>query len=89
MYMGNLTESFRIRFSETDMNFLRKLSDDRGVSVSECVRSIIGEYRRSLETLEVMRSVAGVADFVEAMKLLKEKGELSDGDTKTDINDKL
>lgn len=83
MYMGNLTESFRIRFSENDMNFLRKLSDERGISVSECVRSIIGEYRRSLDTLEVMRTVT------DAMNLLKEKGELSNGDTKTDINDKL
>ena len=92
MYMGNLTESFRIRFSETDMNFLRKLSDDRGVSVSECVRSIIGEYRRSLETLEVMRSVTDAVNFVDAMKQLEEKvmkGELSNGDTKTNIDDKL
>lgn len=84
MYMKNLTESFRIRFSETDMDFLRKLSDERGVSVSECVRSIIGEYRRSLDTMRL---------FTEAINLVnkeKEKeGELSNGDTKTDINYQL
>ena len=84
MYMKNLTESFRIRFSETDMDFLRKLSDERGVSISECVRSIIGEYRRSLDTMRL---------FTEAINLVnkeKEKeGELSNGDTKTDINYQL
>ena len=82
MYMGNLTESFRIRFSETDMDFLRKLSEERGVSVSECVRSIIGEYRRSMETMRL---------FSEALELVNKerKGELSNGDTKTNIDDKL
>lgn len=84
MYMKNLTESFRIRFSETDMDFLRKLSDERGVSISECVRSIIGEYRRSLDTMRL---------FTEAINLVnkeKEKeGELSNGDTKTDFNYQL
>lgn len=82
MYMGNLTESFRIRFSENDMNFLRNLSEERGISVSECVRSIIGEYRRSLDTMRLLS---------DALNLVKEekKGELSNGDTKTNINDKL
>lgn len=82
MYMGNLTESFRIRFSENDMDFLRKLSEERGISVSECVRSIIGEYRRSLDTMRLLS---------DALNLVKEekKGELSNGDTKTNINDKL
>lgn len=82
MYMGNLTESFRIRFSENDMDFLRKLSEERGISVSECVRSIIGEYRRSLDTMRLLS---------DALNLVKEekKGELSNGDTKTNINHKL
>lgn len=82
MYMGNLTESFRIRFSENDMNFLRNLSEERGISVSECVRSIIGEYRRSLDTMRLLS---------DALNLVKEekKGELSNGDTKTNFNDKL
>lgn len=79
MYEKNLTEDFRLRISTTDMDFLRQLSTERGVSVSECVRSIIGEYRRSLETLNV---------FSEALKMAKEKeAMLSNGDTKTDKHD--
>lgn len=78
MYEKNLTEDLRLRLSTTDMDFLRVLSEKRSVSVSECIRSIIGEYRRSLETLEVLS---------DAIRLAKEKGvELSNGDTKTDIN---
>lgn len=78
MYEKNLTEDLRLRLSKTDMDFLRDLSSKRSVSVSECIRSIIGEYRRGLETLDVL---------TEAIKLTKEKGvQLSNGDTKTDIN---
>jgi len=78
MYEKNLTEDLRLRLSATDMDFLRVLSDKRSVSVSECIRSIIGEYRRSLETLEVLS---------DAIRLAKAKEvELSNGDTKTDIN---
>lgn len=81
MYEKNLTEDLRLRLSKTDMDFLRDLSTTRGVSVSECIRSIIGEYRRSLETLDVLKN---------ALNLANAKGvELSYGDTKTDINDKL
>lgn len=79
MYEKNLSEDLRLRLSKTDMDFLRDLSSKRSVSVSECIRSIIGEYRRGLETLDVL---------TEAIKLTKEKGvQLSNGDTKTDIND--
>lgn len=79
MYEKNLSEDLRLRLSKTDMDFLRDLSSNRSVSVSECIRSIIGEYRRGLETLDVL---------TEAIKLTKEKGgQLSNGDTKTDIND--
>lgn len=46
MYEKDLSEKVRLRLSETDMNFLRDLSLRRSVSVSECIRSIIGEYRR-------------------------------------------
>ena len=78
MYEKNLSEDLRLRLSKTDMDFLRDLSSKRSVSVSECIRSIIGEYRRSLETIDVL---------TEAIKLTKEKGvQLSNGDTKTDIN---
>lgn len=79
MYEKNLSEDLRLRLSKTDMDFLRDLSSKRSVSVSECIRSIIGEYRRGLETLDVL---------TEAIKLTKDKGvQLSNGDTKTDIND--
>ena len=68
-----------MRLSTNDMDFLRELSEKRSVSVSECIRSIIGEYRRSLETLDVLS---------QALTLAKEKEvQLSNGDTKTDIND--
>jgi len=78
MYEKNLTEDLRLRLSKNDMDFLRDLSSKRSVSVSECIRSIIGEYRRSLETLDVLS---------EALALAKEKGvQLSNGDTKTNLN---
>ena len=79
MYNKDLTEDFRLRLSKKDMDFLRNISEERNQSVSECVRYIIGEYRRSLETMDLL---------TEALKLAKE-GKLSHGDTKTDINDKL
>ena len=80
MYEKNLTEDFRLRLSKNDMDFLRELSVQRSVSVSECIRSIIGEYRRSLDTLDVLKKALDLAKL--------EKGvELSNGDTKTDIND--
>ena len=79
MYEKNLTEDLRLRLSKKDMDFLRELSSERCVSVSECIRGIIGEYRRSLQTMDMLK---------EALSLAKEKGaELSNGDTKTDFND--
>lgn len=78
MYEKNLTEDFRLRLSQNDMDFLKSLAEKRSQSVSECVRSIIGEYRRSLETLEILS---------QAIKVTKENGgQLSNGDTKTDID---
>lgn len=76
MYEKNLTEDFRLRLSKKDMDFLRSLSVNRGQSISECVRSIIGEYRRSLETIDILRA---------ALKL-DEKGAAVLGDTKTDLD---
>lgn len=79
MYEKNLTEDLRLRLSQSDMDFLRELSAKRSVSVSEVIRSIIGEYRRGMETLDVLS---------QALNLAKEKGvQLSNGDTKTNIND--
>lgn len=81
MYNKNLTEDLRLRLSATDMDFLRKLSAERNNSVSECIRSIIGEYRRSLDTLDALK---------ETIRLVKEKeAEAVHGNTKTDIDDKL
>ena len=50
----NLSEDLRLRLSSNDMDFLRELSAKRSVSISECIRSIIGEYRRSLEAMDVI-----------------------------------
>lgn len=76
MYEKNLTEDFRLRLSKKDMDFLRSLSFNRGQSISECVRSIIGEYRRSIDTIDILRA---------ALKL-DEKGAAVLGDTKTDLD---
>ena len=81
MYEKNLTEDLRLRLSKTDMDFLRSLSAQRAVSISECIRSIIGEYRRSIETLEV---------FTKAIAMAKDKeAQLSNGDTKTNLDNQL
>lgn len=74
MYTKNLSESLRLRLSETDMQFLRGLSEERGVSVSECIRSLIEEYRRSLDTYKRINEVLGGAVH---------------GDTETNSNNKL
>lgn len=81
MYEKNLTEDLRLRLSAQDMDFLRKTADERSVSISECIRSIIGEYRRSLETVSMMN------DLLKLAKETKEKeAGLSYGDTKTDFD---
>lgn len=79
IYKKNLNSEFRLRLTDEDMDFLRDLSDDRKVSVSEVVRSIISEYRRSCEI--VMRLEKSV-DFINTI------GEeaVQHGDTKTNIN---
>ncbi len=76
MYEKNLTEDLRLRLSSKDMDFLRDLSYKRSVSISECIRNIIGDYRRSFES---------------SISLVNNEKEvpLSYGDTKTDFNDKL
>lgn len=79
MYKKDLTKDLRLRLSEDDMNFLTSVADDRGVTVSACIRMIIGEYRRSLEAMKVLSAT---------LELAKAK-EMSNGDTETDFNDKL
>lgn len=81
MYKKDLSKEVRLRISENDMNFLIQVSEARNVTVSECIRSIIGEYRRATETMDTI---------TKAMKLVEEQNRgMSNGDTKTDINDKL
>lgn len=82
MYEKNLSKDMHLRVSDKDMEFLENLAKEREVSISEVIRTMIGEYRRSLETVSVLQ---------ETIKLLKEKngGELSNGDVKTNLNDKL
>lgn len=82
MYEKNLTEDLRLRLCKNDMDFLRGLSIQRSVTVSECIRSIIGEYRRSYEALDVLKTAINIAN-------LQKEEQLSHGDTETDINDKL
>lgn len=78
IYEKNLTEDFRLRLSKTDMDFLKSLSEERGIKVSECVRSIIGEYRRANDAMKTLNA---------AIKLVNEKGGLSNGDTETNFDD--
>lgn len=78
MYEKNLTEDLRLRLSANDMNLLRELSTERACSISEVIRSIIGDYRRGLEVMKLMQN---------ATNLMKENGGLLfNGDTKTDLN---
>lgn len=74
MYNKDLNEDLRLRLSTQYMDFLRNLSKERGVSVSECIRSIIGEYKRSIDI------IGSLNNTITALSELK---ELSDGDTKT------
>lgn len=87
MYDKNLTEDFRLRLSKSDMDFLRKLSEERSISVSETVRSLIGEYRRSLETMTLLSSALQFTKDIDSFKALMERGgQLSNGDTKTNLD---
>ena len=61
MYGKNLKNDVRIRVSNRDFDFLKGLADDRGDSISEVVRSIIGEYRRSVETIKILNEALDAA----------------------------
>ncbi len=81
MYYRDLDETVRLRLSKTDMDFLRQVSEERGVTISALIRMIIGDYRRGYAILSTLDS---------AIKSTKEReAELSDGDTETDIHDLL
>lgn len=81
MYEKNLKQDLRLRLTEVDMDFLKRLAEERGSSVSEVIRSIIGDYRRSLDMMETLKQAMKMAE--------REKGGAVHGDTETDINDKL
>ena len=49
------------------------------MTVSGCIRSIIGEYRRSLDTLDLLTKAVNLAN-------LEKEGTLSNGDTETNID---
>lgn len=61
MYKKDLSQDLRLRLSNNDMDFLKGLSNERNVSVSECIRSIIGEYRRSLDYLSTLQDALKIA----------------------------
>lgn len=82
MYLKNLTKDLRLRLSEEDMNFLADLAEKRGCSVSQLLRYIIADYRRSIDIFDVLREAVQLAN-------VRKDGSCPDGDTKTDINDKL
>lgn len=76
MYEKDLTEGFHLRLSTKDIEFLRDLSLKRSITISQCVRGIIGDYRRSFE--------------VSNISLTTEKEVCSSyGNSKTYFNDKL
>lgn len=77
MYTKNLTQDLRLRLSEKDFQFLVELSNDRGSTISDVIRSIIGEYRRGCDTINALNK---------AIELVK-KGEVDGhGDSQTDLN---
>lgn len=86
MYEKNLKEDLRLRLSTRDMDFLRLLSEQRGCSVSECIRGILAEYRRSQELVSALNNLVNLSQK-ECEKM--EGAELSRGDTNTHFDDKL
>ena len=79
MYNKNLSEDLRLRLTQIDMDFLKNISKQRECSVSEVIRSIIGEYRRSIEAVQAINR---------ALEMVN-NGGAGRGVTKTNFNDKL
>ena len=73
MYEKNLSEFLKFRLSPKDMDFLRDLSSKRSIPISECLRDIISEYRRSFYSLNS----------------IDKEVSISDGNFKTHFNNKL
>lgn len=76
MYDKNLTEFLGLRLSAKDMDFLRDLSHKRSIPLSECIRSILSEYRRNFDSFNCFYSI-------------EKEACNSDGNFKTYINNKL
>lgn len=53
MYEKNLTESFRLRLTKEDMDFLTDVSVMNGITVSETIRQILANYRHSRKGVDV------------------------------------
>lgn len=89
MYEKNLTEDLRLRLSSLDMDFLRDQAKDRGCSVSEVIRSIIGEYRRSLELVAMFKDAIDIQKLKAVSEVAESTkgGQLSNGDTETNFDD--
>jgi len=54
MYTRDLDCPLRLRVSQRDYAFLVNLADEKHLRVSDVVRNIIGEYRRSLDTIAAL-----------------------------------
>lgn len=89
MYEKNLTEDLRLRLSKDDMDFLRSLSSKRCITISETIRSILGEYRRSLQMMDVIGNAMKAMSKGETFEgiTMKEGGEAVHGDTETHKHD--
>lgn len=95
MYKKDLKEDLRLRLSKNDMDFLRSLSEQRSVTISECIRSIIGEYRRSLRAVEILSRALErekeefLQEEISSREQERKEGVAVHGDTKTDIDNQL
>ena len=77
MYTKDLSETVRLRLTVEDMQFLKDLAEQRQSSISSCIRSIVGEYRRSVTELQLLQ------------KALTQIGAVQDGDTSTNFHNIL
>ena len=80
MYTKDLDNRVVLRLSDSDMDMLRKMSSDTGLTVSGCIRSILGEYRRARQTMDLMSRALDVVEQNER------KGVMFNGDTITDFD---
>lgn len=82
-YKKDLNEQVRLRLSVGDMTFLKELSTQRCVTISELIRSIIGEYRRAVVNMDYLKQAVELA---QKQMITGKKGDVVHGDTKTGID---